>query len=285
MGKHVPTVRTRRLTGELRKLREKSGMSWDEVAEEMGWSASKVYRIEADKVRVLVRDVKRLLPLYGVEGEEGEALIELAKQASEKGWWHQYSSAIPEWFQFYVGLESGASAIREYQEALVPGLLQTEAYMRAILSTAPVTDSDDGIDRQVAVRLARQDRVTTEDDPLHLWVVLDEAVIRRLVGGKAVMREQIEHLVEVGQRRNVTLQLLPFAQGEHASMLGAFKVLEFPDPQDPDVVYVEEQTGSLYVEKAEEVRRYNLIFDHLREKAISNTESLTVLTQAAKDLS
>ncbi|MFB9802422.1 DUF5753 domain-containing protein, partial [Streptomonospora salina] len=197
--------------------------------------------------------------------------------------WHQYDGAIPEWFQFYVGLENEASAVHEYQLSLVPGLLQTEAYMRAILSTAPVTDSDDGIDRQVAVRLARQARVTAQE-PVTLWIVLDEGVIRRLVGGRAVMREQIEHLIAMGELRNVTLQICPFNKGEHASMLGSFKILQFPQDEDPDVVYLEEQTGSLYVEKLEEVRRYSLMFDHLREKAISGPESLSMLKQAAKEL-
>ncbi len=259
-------------------------MTWEEVYEPMGWSESKMYRIENDKSRVLPRDVKRLLNLYGVEGEEFEALMELAKKATEKGWWHEYGEALPSWFQFYVGLEDAASAIRDFQMSLVPGLLQTEAYMRAILLTAPVTDSDDGIEQKVEVRRARQARITTERDPLGLWVIIDEAVIRRLVGGRVVMRDQLQHLIDLGERRNITLQVLPFGAGEHASMLGAFKVLEFPGQDDPDVVYQESQTGSLYVEKPEQVNRYSLMFDHLREKALSGSESRALLKQAVSDL-
>ncbi|GAA1457694.1 helix-turn-helix domain-containing protein [Nocardiopsis exhalans] len=284
MGKHIPTVRTRRLTGELRRHREKAGLTWEEVYEPMGWSESKMYRIENDKSRVIPRDVKRLLNLYGVTGEEFDALMELAKKATEKGWWHEYGQDLPSWFSFYIGLEDAASGIREYQMSLVPGLLQTEAYMRAILSTAPLTDSDDGIERKVEVRLARQARVTADDAPLGLWMILDEAVIRRQVGGPDIMREQIQHLINLAGRRNVTLQILPFRAGEHASMLGAFTLLEFPGADDPDVAYQESQTGSLYVEKPDQVGRYSLMFDHLREKALSGAESLTLLKQAGKDL-
>src|SRR5699024_9679473 len=236
------TVRTRRLTAELRRLRVRTGLTWEVVSEEMGWSESKMYRIENDKSRILPRDVKRLLKLYEVENEEFEALMELAKSATEKGWWHEYGEALPTWFQCYVGLEDAASGLREYQTLLVPGLLQTEDYMRAILQTAPVTDSDDGIDRTVEVRLARQARVTDTKDPLDAWMILDEAAMRREVGGAKVMRSQLQHLIDMGQRRNLTLQILPFAAGEHASMLGAFKVLEFPGEDDPDVVYQESQT-------------------------------------------
>lgn len=284
MGKHIPTVRTRRLTSELRRLRERAGLKWETVYEEMGWSESKMYRIENDKSRVLPRDVKRLMKLYGVDDEEFDALMELARKATEKGWWHEYGEALPSWFQFYVGLEDAASSLRDYQMSLVPGLLQTEAYMRAIMSTAPVTDSDDGIEQKMEVRLARQVRVTAEDDPLSLWVILDEAVIRRLVGGRSIMRAQLQHLIDLRQRRNVTLQILPFAAGEHASMLGAFKVMEFPGAEDPDVVYQESQTGSLYVEKREQVDRYSLMFDHLREKALSGSESQRMLEQVVNDL-
>ncbi|GAB3206093.1 helix-turn-helix transcriptional regulator [Marinactinospora endophytica] len=259
-------------------------MTWEDVYEPMGWSESKMYRIENDKSRVLPRDVKRLLTLYGVTGEEFDALMELARKATEKGWWHEYGQDLPTWFSFYVGLEDAAASLREYQMSLVPGLLQTEAYMRAILSTAPVTDSDDGIERKVKVRLARQARVTAADNPLSLWMILDEAVIRRLVGGPSVMRGQLDHLVDLAGLRTVTLQVLPFSAGEHASMLGAFVLLEFPGADDPDVAYQESQTGSLYVEKPEQVGRYSLMFDHLREKALSGKESLSLIKQVAKDL-
>lgn len=284
MGKHIPTVRTRRLTGELRRLRDQAGMTWGEVYEPMGWSESKMYRIENDKSRVLPRDVKRLLTLYGVEGEEFDALMELARKATEKGWWHEYGEALPTWFQFYVGLEDAASSLRDYQASLIPGLLQTEDYMRAIMLTSPVTDSDDVIERHVEVRLARQARVVSDHNALGLWVVLDESVVRRLVGGRDIMRSQLEHLIDLAGLRNVTLQILPFSAGEHASMLGAFTILEFPGEGDPDVVYQESQTGSLYVEKPEQITRYSLMFDHLREKALSGAQSLTLLKQAADDL-
>ncbi|WP_393915941.1 helix-turn-helix domain-containing protein [Halostreptopolyspora alba] len=286
MAKHVPTVRSRRLTSELRRLREEAGLTWPVVAEEMGWSESKLYRIENDKSRVLPRDVKRLLDLYEISDETRRApLIELARRANEKGWWHQYSETIPTWFQPFIGLEASAASIRVYESELVPGLLQTEGYMRAIASTAPVLAAEEEIERSVEVRLARQRRLTEEQEPLELWMVLNEAVIRRVVGGPDIMREQLDHLAAMAQNHRITLQILPFAKGEHSSMLGAFQVLEFAGEEVPPVVYLEHQTGGLYVEKPEDIRRYTLMYNHLSVKALSEEESLAMVRQAADGMS
>jgi transcriptional regulator with XRE-family HTH domain len=283
-GRHVPTVASGRLARELRDRREKAGLSQESVAEEMGWAESKLYRIENDKSRVLIRDVKRLLKLYKVRGKEENALLELARLAGEPEWWHPYSGAIPEWFQVFVVLESSASELNGYQSELVHGIMQTEDYARAIMSTAPNSDDDDEIENKIAVRTKRQARLTG-DDPLSVWFVLNEAVIRRVVGGPQVMREQLEHLIALSELRNVTLQVLPFDIGEHAAMHGAFKLLKFPAPGDPDKVYLEEQIGGIYTQKPQEVDRYALMFDHLRARALGPEQTRALLRDVAVKLS
>jgi transcriptional regulator with XRE-family HTH domain len=280
MGAHMRTVRSRRLTLELKHFREQAGLTGEQVAEPMGWSVAKVYRMEGDKVRILVRDVQRLLTLYQVTGAQADAVLELARQARVKDWWQQYSGAIPEWFQFYIGLEAAASGVHGYESKLVPGLLQTEGYIRAIMSTAPTPETDDDIERQVLVRMERQKRLTAPDAP-DLWVVLNEAVIRRTVGGPKVMREQLHWLVEISKQSNLTIQVLAYDAGAHPAMHGAFWIMQFPEPADPDVVYVEAQTGALYLEKTEDVRRYSLMFDHLRAQALSPEASRDLMTQVA----
>lgn len=279
MPAHMRTVGSRRLAIELKQYREAAGMTGEQVAEQMGWSLAKVYRIEGDKVRVLARDAGRLLGLYGVEGPARDAVIELARLARTTDWWHQYSGVIPEWFQFYVGLESAASALSGYEAELVPGLCQTEDYARAIMATAPAAGPGEA-DRQVRVRMERQRRLTGPA-PVTVWQVLNEAVIRRMAGGPQVMRDQLTRLAELSELGNITLQILPFTAGAHAAMLGAFQVMEFPDPADQDVVYLETQTGALYVEKTSDVREYQLRFNHIRAQALSPAQSRAMLTRAA----
>ena len=262
MGAHMRTVGSRRLVIELKSSREQAGLTGEQVAEQMGWSVAKVYRIEGDKVRVLPRDAQRLLTLYGIGGEQAEAVMELARAARAKHWWHQYSGAIPEWFQFYVGLEAAASAMQEYCAELVTGLLQTEAYARAVMAAAARSDAEE-MDRQVAVRLERQKRLTAPDAP-SLWVVLDEAVLRRQVGGPAVTAAQLAHIAQMAGQPNVTVQVLPFTAGAHPAMLGSFTLMQFPDPADKDVVYLEAETSALYLEKQQDVHRYSLMIDYLR---------------------
>ena len=280
MGAHMRTVGSRRLVIELKRFREAAGLTGEQVAEQMGWSVAKVYRIEGDRVRVLARDVQRLLTLYGIGGEQAEAVMELARLARAKDWWHQYSGAIPEWFQFYVGLEAAASAMQEYCAELVTGLLQTEAYARAVMAAAAQTDTEE-MDRQVTVRLERQKRLTATDAP-SLWVVLDEAVLRRQVGGPAVMAAQLAHIGQMAGQPNVTVQVLPFTAGAHPAMLGSFTLMQFPDPGDKDVVYLEAETGALYLEKQQDVRRYSLMIDYLRAQALGPAESRALIAQMAE---
>ena len=280
MPAHMRTVGSRRLVIELRQFREAAGLTGEQVAEEMGWSLAKVYRIEGDRVRVLARDVQRLLKLYGISGEQADAVLELARTARVKDWWHQYSGAIPEWFQFYVGLEAAASAMQEYNAELVTGLLQTEAYARAVMTAAMRADPDEEMERQIAVRLERQKRLVAPDAPA-LWAVMNEAVLHRQVGGPDVMRDQLAHIGQLAGRPNVTIQVLPFNAGAHPAMLGSFTVMQFPDPADRDVVYVETGTGALYLEKPEDVRRYSLMIDYLRAQALGPAESRALIAQLA----
>ncbi|MFC5834048.1 helix-turn-helix domain-containing protein [Nonomuraea insulae] len=282
-GKHIPTVASTRLASELRNQREKAGMSQEAVAEQMGWAESKLYRIENDKSRVLQRDIKRLLSLYGTESAQAEVITELGRLAGEPDWWHQYSGAIPEWFQVYVVLEASASRHLGYDSELVPGIMQTERYARAIMMTTPDRGPDEEIENQLKVRKSRQVRLSGAN-PLNLWLILNEGVIRRMVGGPDVMREQVERLIEVAQLRNVTVQVLPFKAGEHSAMHGSFTILEFPTPHDPDKVYLEQQIGGIYTQKTHEVERYKVMFDDLRARALGPRETIAMFRSIVTEL-
>jgi transcriptional regulator with XRE-family HTH domain len=280
-----PTVKRRRLAAELRRRRDEAGMTIEEVAEQLEWSAAKISRIENSRVSVLPRDVKFLLRTYGAEeaSEEWEALLTLSRESRQKGWWHAHGDVIPEFFETYVGLESDAATLRTYESEFVPGLLQTEDYARAVYRAQMITASDNEIEKLIAVRMARQDRLTEADAP-QFWAVVNEAVIRRVVGGHAVMHAQLSKLAQVSRQPNVTLQVVPFSVGAHAGMDGAFMILGFPTPTDPDVVYVHYYTGTFYLEKLQEVQPYTLMFDHLRAAALPVGQSRDLIARAADEL-
>jgi hypothetical protein len=225
-------------------------------------------------------DLRVLLDIYGLPaGEDRETLLTLCRQAKERGWWQSYGSAVPGWFQFYVGLESEAASIHQYSAELVPGLLQSADYYRAFLSTAP---ADPDINGKIEVRLARQERLAAADDRPEYWAVLNEAVIRRAVGPNGTMRAQLERLVELSDLPNVTLQVLPFSAGVHPAMDGGFSILGFHEPMtDPSVVYLENSAGSVYLEEAAEVDRFNRTFSHIIAKALSPEDSRQLLTAIA----
>jgi transcriptional regulator with XRE-family HTH domain len=280
-----PTVKRRRLAAELRRRRDQAGMTIEEVAEQLEWSAAKISRIENSRVSVLPRDVKFLLRTYGAEegGEEWEALLVLSRESRQKGWWRAHGDAIPEFFETYVGLEADATTLRTYESEFVPGLLQTEDYAQAVHRAVMITASDDEIEKLVAVRMARQSRLT-EPDPPQIWAVVNEAVIRRVVGGHAVMGAQLGRLAEASRQPNVTLQVVPFTVGAHAGMDGAFHILSFPGPSDPDVVYIDYHKGTLYLEKPPEIQRYTLMFDHLRAAALPVGQSRDLIARVADEL-
>lgn len=284
MGAHIPTVQSRRLRYELRRLREHAGLTYEQVAEALGWSGSKMYRIENDKVGIIVRDVRRMLDLYGVEDDEKrEALITLARdKGKDEGWWHRYGDVLPDWFQVYVSLEPEAESLWEYESELVPGIVQTEDYAHATIQVEPRALPGDEVQRMIAARMARQEALTRTNRPVEFWAVLNEAVLRRLVGGEKVMGRQLAHLVEMSRLPNVAVQVLPFSAGAHAGMRNAFHLLRFPESADRQVAYVETQTGSLYLEKQPEVEDYVQRFDYLRAKALGVEESGEWMTQMSK---
>jgi hypothetical protein len=274
-----PTVRRRRLASELRRLRERTQLTLEEVAEQLAWSATKVSRIETCRVGVALKDVGRLLDLYEIDGAKKEELIDLARDSRKRGWWQAYSDLSSE-YTTYIGLEAEAASMRSFASAVLPGLLQTEDYARAVIRSALLISSPGEIERRVEVRMARQ-RLLVQEESLRLWTVLDEAIIRRPIGGPAVMRSQLERLLDMADLPNVTVQVLPFAVGSHPGTNGAFQIMEFPQPTDPDVVFMENFTGSLYIEREPDVYRYTLIFDHLRAKALDPDDSRRLIAEAA----
>lgn len=279
-----PTVRRRRLAAELHRLRQASRLTIEQVADALEWSPGKVSKIENARVSVMPRDARKLLDAYGVaEGQERELLLSLARESRQRGWWQNYGEAIPDWFATYVGLEAEAATISAYRAETVPGLLQTRRYAAALHRAAMINATEDEIERHVTVRMERQARLKEPDAPT-LWVVLNEAVTRRVVGERAVMHEQLLKLIEAARTPNITLQVLPFSAGAHASMDSAFSVLGFEPPSDGEVVYFEHPTCSLYLEKPDDVARYRLVYEHLRAVSLSLDESSRLLVRSAEDL-
>jgi transcriptional regulator with XRE-family HTH domain len=275
-----PTVRRRRLASELRRLREASQLTIDEVGEKLECSASKISRIETGHVGVTPRDVRDMLELYAIDEDQREALVQLSREARKKGWWHAYNEVFTGSF---VGLESDASSLHTFQALLVPGLLQTEDYMRAVIRAIRPDHGEDEVNRRVAGRLARQ-KMLTDQQPPEIWAILDEAVLHRTVGGPVIMRAQLLRLIEVSDLPHVTLQVVPFGAGAHAGMENPFLILGFPEPADPDVVYVENTTTGSYLEEPSDVYRYTLMFDHLRASALNPADTLLMVKQAADGL-
>jgi transcriptional regulator with XRE-family HTH domain len=275
-----PTVRRRRLGIELRRLREEASLTIDQVAARLECSDSKISRIETGQVSATPRDVRDMLDIYEVGNEQRAELMQIAREARQKGWWHAYGDVpVPP----AVAFEAEAFSMSIYQSLVVPGLLQTMDYARAVLRATRPELALDQIERRVELRMARQS-ILTRDQPPALWVVLDEPVLRRLIGGPEVMRQQLERLSEVGALPNVTLQLLPFTSGEHAGLDGEFTLIGFPDPGDPNVVYIEMPSNDLWLEDAASVRQYDHLFDLLRAAALSPAESAALITRAAKEL-
>jgi transcriptional regulator with XRE-family HTH domain len=273
-----PTIRRRRLASELRRLREAADLTIDEVGEKLECSASKVSRIETGHVGVTPRDARDMLELYGLTGDERDALVQLAREARKPGWWHAYKEVFTGTF---VGLEADASSLRAFQALLVPGLLQTETYARAVIR-AMRPDSDEAeIERRVAARTARQELLSDPNPPAY-WAVIDEAVLHRSVGGPSVMAEQAARLLELGQLPHVTIQVVPFTAGAHPGMEGPFLILGFPEQADPEVVYVDSTSGGFFLELPPDVRRYSLMFDHLRAAALKPDDSLALIAEAAE---
>jgi transcriptional regulator with XRE-family HTH domain len=251
-----PTVRRMLVGAQLRRLRTDLGLSRAEAAEAIRASEWKIHRLENGQVGFKRRDLVDLLTFYGVtDPDEVEELLEMAADANSPGWWQPYGDLLPAWFRAYVDLEAAAALIRTYEGQLIPGLLQTDDYMRALVHGAHLDDSGGEVGRRVRLRMARQMLLTREQPP-RLWAVVDEAALRRPVGGLEVMRAQLERLLEVSKLPNVTLQILPFGTGAHPAMGNSFSILRFPDEELPDLVYLEHLTNAVYLDKRPEVERY-----------------------------
>jgi hypothetical protein len=277
-----PTALRIVLGNQLRQLREASGITAGAAGHAIRASHAKISRMELGRVGFKERDVADLLTLYGITDEqERGAFLALARRANVPGWWHHYSDILPSWFEMYLGLEQAASVIRTYEPQLVPGLLQTEDGARAViqLGNPDLTGAD--IDRRVALRMKRQ-RVLTQPEAPNLWGVLDEAALWRL-DGRSAMRNQIQHLIDMAELPNVTLQVMPFYSGAHAAVGGPFTILRFSEHDLPDIVYLEQLTSALYLDKNEDVQHYLVVMDRLCVQAKSPAETIRFLTSTLKE--
>ncbi|MFF3765852.1 helix-turn-helix domain-containing protein [Streptomyces sp. NPDC001922] len=281
MASHVnPTVRRRRLGQELRRLRELKGMTAEEVADRLLVSQSKISRLENGRRSISQRDVRDLCGVYEVEDHRiVDSLMQMAKDSRQQGWWHAFGD-IP--YSVYIGLETDAASLRVYEPQVMPGLLQTRAYAEAVITGALPEASQTDIEKRVQVRLRRQERIASEENPLRLWAVLDESTVRRMVGGRQIMRDQLDHLIELSQLPHVTVQIMPHTMGAHPGVTGQYTILEFPDAADSSVVYLEGVTSDLYLEKANDVQSYSVMYEHLRAQALNVEQTRQFITDVAK---
>ncbi|MEW9533938.1 helix-turn-helix domain-containing protein [Microbispora sp. NPDC049125] len=279
-----PTVLRILLGTQLRRLRESRYIRLDEAGRAIRASHSKVSRMELGRVSFRVRDIADLLDLYGVTDEgEREAMLGLVTQANAPGWWHNYDDVLPSWFEAYVGLEQAASSIRNYEVQFFPGLLQTEAYARAVIRLGHPQAAADEIERRVRLRLDRQELLTRPDPP-RLWAVVDEAAVRRPLGGREAMRAQLARLLELLDLPNVTVQIVPFSVGGHAAAGGPFSILRFADTDLPDVVYLEQLTSAIYLDKLEDTDRYLAVMERLCIEAETVPDTKKMLRQVMTEL-
>ncbi|NUS02603.1 MAG: helix-turn-helix domain-containing protein [Nonomuraea sp.] len=279
-----PTVQRIMLGTRLRRLRESLGISRDTAAAAIRASDAKLCRMELGRVGFKQRDIADLLTLYGVQDPAvRQEFLDSVRRANEPGWWRAYGDAFPSWFEQHLGLEEAASLIRTYEVQFVPGLLQTPEYAEAVIRLGHPITSPDSIARRVELRMTRQELLSRPDAP-KLWVVVDEAALRRPLGGAEVMRAQLEHLIEAASWPNVTLQVLPFHVGGHAAAGGPITVLRFPVPDLPDVVYLEQLSSALYLDKPEEVDHYLAVMDRLSLVASPAVDSVPFLEQVLKEI-
>ena len=279
-----PTVLRIMLGNQLRRLREAGGITPDEAGYEIRGSRSKISRIEHGRVGFKERDVEDLLTLYGVTDEELRAsMLTLARQANTPGWWAKYNDVLPVWFEPYLGLETAASLIRSFELQFVHGLFQTEDYARAVTILGYGPGAIDEIERRVSVRVRRQS-VLTSADPPRVWSVIDEAALRRPIGGRQVMRAQLEYLLETTALPHVTIQVVPFRRGGHAAAGGSFTILRFAAPDLPDVVYLEQLTSALYLEERRDVDHYMEVMNRLSAEAHTPVATTRFLQEILKEL-
>ncbi len=282
-----PTVWRRWLAFELVRLRQEAGLDQKAVAKALRCTVGKVSYYETAERPVVVRDLDEvLLPLYNVPEEQWPRYLQAAKDSRQKGWWERYdASTLRSWFSPFVGLEQGASQIRVYEAQLIPGMLQTKDYAEALARRGTAERAEDEIAHHVELRMARQAVLHREPDPLRLWVVLDEAALRRVVGSPTVMKEQLLHLAAMTRHPKITVQVVPYTKGAHPGMMGRFQILDFPWSTDPGVAYIEHRSGALYLEEAHEIEAHTVAFEHTCVLALSPDESATMIRDAAEEFS
>jgi transcriptional regulator with XRE-family HTH domain len=275
-----PTVRRLVVGSQLRRLREAKGMTREAAGYAIRGSESKISRLELGRVSFKKRDITDLLKLYGIpeDDERTSALVTLAEEANQPGWWHRYDDVVTKWFETYLGLEEAANYIRTYENQFVPGLLQTEDYARAVVSIGLGRAPGSEIETKVRVRMERQ-RILERPDPPAIWAVIDEAALRRPMSGRSVMHAQIQHLLDLMKRPNVTVQVVPFRQGGHAAESGAFTILRFEEQDLPDVVYLEQLVSALYLDKREQVDRYAEVMVRLAGESPTPEATVELLTR------
>jgi transcriptional regulator with XRE-family HTH domain len=277
------TVLRMLLGAQLRRLRETAGISAEKAGFEIRASRSKISRMETGRVGLKVRDVEDLLTLYGVTSAPQRAkVIALARRSRTPEWWAKYNDILPDWFETYLGLESAATSIRSFEMQFVPGLFQTEDYARAVTTLGHQAARVDEIERRVGLRLKRQELLARAQPP-RIWAVMDEAVLRRPVGGLPVMRAQLRHLVEAARMPSVTLQVVPFARGGHAGASGSFSILRFEERDLPDVVYIEQLTSAVYLDQRQDIEHYLEVVDQLSGEALTPADTTRFIEQVAHE--
>ena len=279
-----PTVQRIVLGAQLRRLRESREITTEQAAEAIRGSHSKISRMEHGRVGFKDRDVQDLLTLYGVtDPGDRESLLNLAVEAGNPGWWHDFGDLLPHWFEPYISLEAAASVIRNYEVQFVPGLLQSPSYAREVIRLGHPAITPDELNRRVELRMGRK-RLLSRPTAPRLWAALDEAVLRRPMGDVSVMREQVDHLLEMTAHPNVTLQIVPFNVGGHSAAGGPFSILRFAEPELSDVVYLEQLTSALYIDKPAEVDRYLEVMERLCVQAETAPDSTTLLEKIRDEL-
>jgi transcriptional regulator with XRE-family HTH domain len=282
-GTPGPTVPRMILGHQLRRYREAAGISLDQAGYEIRASKSKISRLENGRVGFKERDVSDLLTLYGVAEEQVRAgLISLARQASAPGWWSKYGDLVADWFEEYLGLEAATSVVRTFELQFVHGLFQTEDYARAVTRLGHTAAPAEEIERRVSMRLKRQDLLTGPDPP-QVWSVIDEGALRRPLGGRDVMHAQLNRLIEVASLRHVTIQVVPFGRGGHAAAGGSFTILRFGEADVPDVVYIEQLTSALYLDKRDDVDHYMEVMNTLTAEALTPSNTKRFLADITRD--
>lgn len=277
-----PTARLRRLAAELLRLRKTADLSREAVAEQTGINKATLYRIETAKARPQARTLKTLLQLYEVDDAKREELGVLLREANQQGWLQTFEGELPDRYSTYIGFESEAAKILTYEALIIPGLLQTEDYARALIRGMMPDGTDEEVENRVAARMQRQK--VLEGGQLRLWLVVDEAALKRSVGNAAVLKAQLDHMQQVAKKPNVTLQVLPFEAGPHPALLGSFVILQFGEVGAPDMVYIESEAGDLFLDDELSVERYNDTFEHLRATALSATASVDFLKRLSGDM-